>query len=323
MGEIGRIVVRWLAVLAPCLVCLGAAWIEPGPSQAQDHTGDHAARSSQPSDRNWHAFWRHHLGEWTGRWTRYTPSGDVKETFASSRLFSAEPSGTEIVQVNTYRYADGRTIQKQWSYNIFDHSLNNGFAHPASASMRGLALNNGAAAWLVPHLQRDQFAPFELFLKQGDVRHSVGIVYNKSGQLLRTASIRERRGPDSNSPWTNTLAQMEPWSPNGSWTGTGQRIHADLSLVPLQQTDWQWTTTSQSMHFFPDRIILRCPEQLVAGQPFSIAVVWQVSDDALQTITADYDSTARLVAVTHQSLKQRPEASASITSRTIKPEISD
>ena len=77
------------------------------------------------------------------------------------------------------------------------------------------------------------------------------------------------------------------------------------------------------MHFFPDRIILRCPDRLVAGQPFSIVVVWQVSDDALQTITADYDSAARLVAVTHQSLKQRHEASASITSRTIKPEVSD
>ena len=323
MGAKGRVVVRWLAVLAPCLVYLGAACVEPGLSQAQDHAGDHAARSSQPSDRNWHAFWRQHLGEWTGRWTRYTPSGEIKETFASSRLFTADPSGTEIVQVNAYRYADGRTIQKQWSYNISDHSLNNGFAHPASATMRGLALDNGSAAWLVPHLQSDQFAPFELFLKQGDVRHSVGIVYNKAGKLFRTASIREQRGPQSNSPWTNTLAQMEPWSPEGSWTGTEQRIHADLSLVPLQQTDWQWTTTSQSMHFFPDRIILRCPDQLVAGQPFSIAVVWQVSDDALQTITADYDSKARLVAVTHQSLKQRYEASASITSRSLKADVSD
>ena len=311
---------RWLAVLAPSVVCLGVAWIEPALSQAQDHAQEHAARSSQPTDRNWHAFWRHHLGEWTGRWTRYTPSGEIKETFASSRQFTADSSGTEIVQVNAYRYADGRTIQKQWSYNISDHSLKNGFAHPASTTMRGLALDNGAAALLVPHLQSDQFAPFELFLKQGDVRHSVGIVYNKSGQLLRTASIREQRGPQSNSPWTDRLAQMKPWHPKGRWTGTEQRIRADLSLVPQQQTEWQWTTTNQSMHFYPDRIILRCPEQLVAGQPFSIAVVWQVSDDALQTITADYDSAARLVAVTHQSLGQRHDSSASITSRTIKPD---
>ena len=297
-------VVRWLAVLAPCVVCLGVAWGEPGQSQAQNHARDHAASSSRSSDRNWHAFWRHHLGEWTGRWTRYTPSGEIKETFASSRLFDADPSGTEIVQVNAYRYADGRTIQKQWSYNISDHSLKNGFAHPASATMRGLALDNGAAAWLIPNLKTDQFTPFELFLKQGNIRHSVGILYNKSGQLLRTASIREQRGPQSNSPWTNTLAQMKPWNPNGNWTGTEQQIRADLSVLPLQQTDWQWTTTSQSVHFFPDRIILRCPEQLVTGQPFSIAVVWQISDDALQTITADYDSAARLIAVKHRILEQ-------------------
>ena len=35
---------RWLSVLAPCVVCLGAAWIEPALSQAQDHAQEHAAR---------------------------------------------------------------------------------------------------------------------------------------------------------------------------------------------------------------------------------------------------------------------------------------
>ena len=142
---------------------------------------------------------RYHIGEWKGRWTRYTPSGDVNETFASSRNFTADPALTAVMQVNRYRYYDGRSIRKQWNFTIEEHSQTDGFAHPASEAMRGLALDNGAAAWLVPTLQTKQFTPFELFLKQGAIRHSVGALYGKNGQLLRTASIREQRGDRSES----------------------------------------------------------------------------------------------------------------------------
>ena len=63
--------------------------------------------------------------------------------------------------------------------------------------MRGLALDNGAAAWLIPTLKPKQFSPFELFLKRRDIRHSVGVLYGKKGELLRKASIREKRGSQS------------------------------------------------------------------------------------------------------------------------------
>ena len=53
--------------------------------------------------------------------------------------------------------------------------------------MCGLALNNGAAAWLIPSLEPNQFTPFELFLMDGDRRHSVGVLYGKDGAILRTA----------------------------------------------------------------------------------------------------------------------------------------
>lgn len=179
----------WLAVLAPFALWLGAGFIEPALTQ----TGNQELKQLNPSathaDRNWRAFWKHHLGDWRGSWTRYASSGKVKETFASSRLFRADPAKSEIVQVNRYRYADGRLIEKTWAFNIKDHSHADGFAHPASDAMRGLALDNGSAAWLIPTLKPNQFAPFELFLKLGDIRHSVGVLYGKSGELLRTATL--------------------------------------------------------------------------------------------------------------------------------------
>ena len=292
----------WLAVLAPFALWLGAGFIEPALTQ----TGNQELKQLNPSathaDRNWRAFWKHHLGDWRGSWTRYAPSGKVKEIFASSRLFRADPAKSEIVQVNRYRYADGRLIEKTWAFNIKDHSHADGFAHPASDAMRGLALDNGSAAWLIPTLKPNQFAPFELFLKLGDIRHSVGVLYGKSGELLRTASIREQRGNQSNFNWTESVAQVKPWNPVGRWEGEKRQIQADLSRIPVQRTDWQWINNNQTNHFLPDRIILRCPERITPGQAFSIRVIWLVDDGELQTITAHYNSEFQLMAVTHQAL---------------------
>lgn len=134
----------------------------------------------------------------------------------------------------------------------------------------------------------------------------MGVLYGKSGELLRTASIREKRGSQSDIDWTDTVVQMEPWNPVGRWQGEQRQIQADLSRVPVQRSDWQWINNNQTNHFLPDRIILRCPERITPGQAFSIRVIWLVKDAELQTMTAAYDSKARLISVTHQLLT--PEA---------------
>ena len=293
---------RTLAILAPCSLLLGLASGEKVWSQVEQPSLVRLAPAPTRSQSNWNSFWQHHLGQWKGSWTRYTPSGAIKETFASSRTFSADPALRAGLQVNRYRYADGRRIRKEWSFNAKDHSLPTGFAHPAHADMRGLALDNGSAAWLIPTLQPHQPAPFELFLLDGDIRHSVGVVYGKNGRLFRTASIREQRGNPSRSAWTNVMAQGEPWVPKGRWQGEQRGIRADLSRSSLRPSTWQWQETKLSTHYLPDGIILRCPDQLVNGQPFKIRVIWLVDESQLQTITASYDSNAHLIAVTHQLL---------------------
>ena len=294
--------VRWLAAQGSCAVLLGVALACPGWSHANETVLEQVIDAATPSNKNWQAFWENHLGEWKGSWTRYTPSGDVKETFASSRLFTANETRTEIVQTNRYRYSDGRSIRKRWTYNIKEHSQADGFAHPASESMRGFALNNGSAAWLMPDLQTNQIAPFELYLKSGDIRHSVGVIYAKNGELMRTASIREKRGSQPGKNWSDSVIQMEPWIPGGQWKGEQRQINPDLSRVLMQRSDWQWKDKDQSNHFLPDGIILRCPKRIIPGQPFSISVIWLVVENQLQIITASYDNKSQLIAVRHQTL---------------------
>ena len=301
---------RWFTVLGHCTLCLGVVCVEPGLSQPdglarEQITAAVITTEQQTTQQNWDTFWRRHLGIWQGSWTRYTPDGDIKETFASTREFIANPAKTAIIQTNRYRYADGRSIEKEWSYNIDDHSQRDGFAHPASVSMRGLALDNGAAAWLIPSLGANQFTPFELFLMDGDRRHSVGVLYGKNGELVRTASIREQQRGGSSVGWSDAILQVKPWTPHGPWKGQKIQILQDLSRVPARNTSWRWKDeeeSNQSNHYLPDRIILRCPERLNAGQAFSIEVIWMLNDDVMQTITATYDKNAELVDVTHQSL---------------------
>ena len=301
----------WLTVLGHTTILLGVAWIQPSVIQSTGSIHDPVSTAAitkehQSTDQNWHNFWHNHLGTWQGSWTRYTPDGNIKETFTSTRSFTANETKTEILQHNQYRYADGHVTNKQWSYNIHDHNQRDGFAHPASVSMRGLALNNGAAAWLIPSLKPNQITPFELFLMDGDRRHSVGVLYGKNGKLIRTASIREQRGGPSTMSWTASINQQQPWHPRGQWQGEKHQIRKDLSRDATRKSFWHWKDqdqSEQSNHYLPDRIILRCPERLTPNQPFSIQVIWMLNDDALQTITARYNTNFELIGVTHQTLQ--------------------
>jgi hypothetical protein len=174
--------------------------------------------------------------------------------------------------------------------------------------MRGLAFENGAAAWLIPQLKDTQYQPFELFLTQKDIRHSVGVLYGDSGQLLHTASIREYRGDPLNNNWSTTTEQVNPWTIEGTWRGEELRIHSDLFRDPIQLIEWQWKEDelqeNHANHFFPDRIILRCPKKLLKNKPFTISIYWQTKNGQLQIIRSDYNQTHQLIAISQQTMDQ-------------------
>ncbi len=61
-------------------------------------------------EQNWQNFTANHLGDWHGTWTRYSPHGEVTESFQSLRRFLSNLKQTEIAQTNRYKYADGKTL---------------------------------------------------------------------------------------------------------------------------------------------------------------------------------------------------------------------
>lgn len=261
-------------------------------------------RPAALADQNWRYFWANHLGTWDGRWTRYAANGEVVETFRITRDFQRVSSDHQIKQVNKYLYVDGLTAEKTWSFNSAVHSQADGFAHPASISMRGLAFKEGAAAWLMPRLHESGVVSLELFLVDGQVRTSLGVVYGSDRKLHRTFNIREDQRGYPGSHWSEDVYQVTPWRMEGKWQGIIEIIRPDLSRTAQEALGIIWPASSGSNkeYHFPDQIVLSCPLELPAEKPFTIAVRWLDPSGDIQIVLAKYDENAELDMVLYQRL---------------------
>ncbi|MFM8545576.1 MAG: hypothetical protein ACKOAP_11425, partial [Vulcanococcus sp.] len=74
-----------------------------------------------------------------------------------------------------------------------------------------------------------------------------------------------------------------------------------------QTSQISWPSAANREVYFPDRIVLSCPERLPLHQPFSVAVRWLSGDGRLHIIRADYDANARLSQLEHQVLRRAPQ----------------
>ncbi len=263
---------------------------------------------SSNADQNWYNFWNHHLQDWYGIWTRYAPDGEIMESFQSIRSFQGNSELTEIIQKNRYTYTDGKTVERSWEFSQQANSLSDGFSHPASTSMRGFGFEQGAAAWLLPQLQPGPSAIMELFLKHKDVRHSVGVVYDQSGNLLRTASIREDVAGFPSKYWSTQLQLLRERTVNGSWQGSAVTMTPDLSVskpVPIQ---WQWGWEEHKTYYYPDGITLSCPKKLKMDTPFVIVINWLVNPTHLQQMVVAYDEAGAFSGVTLELFQRSGES---------------
>lgn len=101
-----------------------------------------------------------------------------------------------------------------------------------------------------------------LAFRDGHRRHSVGVVDGKDRQLIRTASIREDQRGYPGAHWRERTRQIT------------------------------WPSPPNREVYFPNRIVLPCPERL-------------------QIIRADYGAGARLTRLQHQLLRRAPRPAAS------------
>ncbi|NEP34401.1 DUF3598 family protein [Moorena sp. SIO3B2] len=227
-------------------------------------------------EQNWKNFTVNHLRDWHGIWTRYSPEGEVKESFQSLRSFRSNPEQTEIYHTNRYIYADGRIEEKNWQYD--------------KQSMRGFFFEQGAAVLSGKQLESGAVLPHELLLKHEDIRHSVALIYDSNGSLMRAVSIREDAAGFPSKYWSKEINLLPERNLSGNWQGTAVTMTPDLKVSEPIATQIHWPLAGNKMFFFPDGISLSCPTKVSIGTSFNIAANWLVTDSQLQQLRVNYDN---------------------------------
>lgn len=260
-------------------------------------------------NQNWKNFTDQHLYDWHGIWTRYSPEGEVKESFRSLRHFEGNAEKTEIYQLNQYIFAEDDVKEQRWNYNQSEHSLSDGMFHPQARLMRGYFLPSGHSAWLTTQLQVGGYLAMELFFKYQHLRHSVGIIYDDQGNLFRTANIREDSTGYPSSYWSTELEQLSQRDLKGNWQGTSMIITPDLTISKPVSTQLSWGWERHKTFFLPDGVSISCPAQVTIGTPFSCAVNWLINDPEIHQLIANYDTAGSFTNLTLErcELKQGGE----------------
>jgi hypothetical protein len=248
--------------------------------------------------QNWNNFTDQHLHDWHGIWTRYTPTGEVKESFRSLRHFESNAEKTEIYQLNKYIYADDNIQEQSWHYNQSDNSLSDGMFHPQNALMRGYFFPSGHATWVTTQLLSGSYLAMELFFKYQHLRHSVGIVYDDQGNLFRTANIREDSTVYPSSYWSTDLEQLSQRDLQKNWQGTSITITPDLQISEPISTHLTWGWEGHKTFFLPDGVSISCPAKVTVDTPFICAANWLINETEIHQLIANYDESGKFQALT-------------------------
>lgn len=259
-------------------------------------------------EKNWQNLCDKHIRDWHGIWTRYSAQKAVTESFHSLRSFKSNPQQTEIAHSNRYMYADGTTKEESWEYNLRDNGLSDGLFHPARDYMRGFNFEQGAAAWVTTQLKPQSYFAVELFFLHENLRHSVGIVYDQEGNLMRTANIREDSTGFPSKYWSSDINQLPERNISGNWQGTSLTMTPDLKVSEPVPTQLHEGWEKHKTFFLPDGVSISCPEKVSLGKPFILAANWLVALSQLQQIGAKYDEFGTFSALTFECFTRNPVA---------------
>lgn len=248
-------------------------------------------------ERNWRYF-TNHLRDWRGIWTRYTPSGSIKESFQSLRSFKSNTDKTEITHTNCYMYANGETKQDSWKFNYLSNSLESGLFHPLVETMRGFFFASGHGVLATMQLKPGSYFGIELYFRYLELRNSVGIVYDDKGNLFHTANIREDSKGFPSSYWSIELNQVSKRDFGGNWHGTSVTITADLKISDPVPTELNWYRKEHTSYYLPDGVSVSCPSAINVGTPFTLIANWLVDHSQMHQLTANYNELGAFASLT-------------------------
>ena len=246
--------------------------------------------------QNWKNFYNNHLGNWQGIWTRYTFEGEIIEVIRSLRSLRGNPENAEIIHhTNRYEYADGRTVEKSWDWEM--NKSSNAFP-----KMRSLFFENGAAAWVTKQLEISSFFQVELFFRYKDLRLSIPVIYNDKSSN-RVVTFREDKRGFPSQYWSQELLLVQRKFAD-DWRGHSVTMTPDFKVSAPVPTKLNLGRDGYKSFFLPDGISVNCPPKLEIGKSFSITGNWLVTNSYLQQITTNYDNSGAFSGITYEELSK-------------------
>ncbi|NEO37314.1 MAG: DUF3598 family protein [Moorea sp. SIOASIH] len=253
----------------------------------------------QLKQHNWTNFITHHLRNWYGSWTIYSPEGEVMESFVGSRCSIINPEQTQITQTNVYMYDNGTEEEKV--FHNTPNSLINGLADQTAQASFMYMFEQGSAIWTVNRFEPGELFAVEFWFRYQELRHSLLVVYNSDGKLTKTVSVREE----------------DLQKPCDHWTLNPQLIpHRDIingeeglaiTLTPVTQlsqprpTHLAWEYPDHQTFYYPDGISLSYPPKLKPEMSLVVIGDWQVNPNIRQQLLVDYNSSGELSGLTLKS----------------------
>ena len=229
----------------------------------------------QPQLQNWDNFCKYHVNcDWYGVWTKYSPDGQVIDSFQCIRSFHLNQNGSEIKHQNHYIYPDGKKETRN-------------FGPYKKPDTRALFLDNSFSWGSIIVVEESRFG-FKTGFRYEDKRVSAVVIYNETGNLQEITVISEvLKGISEES---NVIS---PEQFSGIWKGKAKTINPNwIVSFPVETIYNQLENNADdylNLHF-PEGVYVNCPSQVEPEKDFVAVVDWLINPNLLQSGIRKYDS---------------------------------
>jgi hypothetical protein len=209
--------------------------------------------------QNWDTFLKYHVNcDWYGIWSRYSPEGEITESFQGIRSFHTNQDGSEVTHQNHLKYADGDSEIKT-------------FGPYHKPIIRAFFLENSFYTGS-PKFELGSIFGFETGFRYENKRSEAVVIYDETGNLQTITFINEKL---VDYPKATTHLPHQEISKN--WQGKAITINSDLLTSEPIVTTWQpleQLAENNQILQLSDVFSISYPGKISSGQEFIYVTDW-------------------------------------------------
>lgn len=221
----------------------------------------------KPQEQNWDNFCRYQaIGDWYATGYKYSPQGEVDESFQCIRSLRASKDKNEVYHQNHYTYADGRTVSKTFG--------------PYQKPLINCLFLENSFSWGTNMFEVGSFFGFETGFSHENRRVSSGIFYNEQGNLAHIKLNCEHLGS-----YVKEFSDSLENQGNNNWKGISQQMTPDYKIAPAIPRVWKPLKQLGEGYFtfnLAGDVSVSGPPMLEKDLSFLTIIEWLVNPSMLQ-----------------------------------------